>query len=75
MVLKMAIVKSKIFDGMLLQLRSDFVDGVAIYTVTVESSNPTPIPKLVKRTRLSNEAVNVFNTWCLELQNTCGAFV
>lgn len=71
----MAIVKSKIFDGMLLQLRSDFVDGVAIYTVTVESSNPTPIPKLVKRTRLSNEAVNVFNTWCLELQNTCGAFV
>lgn len=71
----MAIVKSKIFDGMLLQLRSDFVDGVAIYTVTVESSNPTPMPKLVKRTRLSNEAVNVFNTWCLELQNTCGAFV
>lgn len=60
---------------MLLQLRSDFVDGVAIYTVTVESSNPTPMLKLVKRTRLSNEAVNVFNTWCLELQNTCGAFV
>lgn len=71
----MAIVKSKIFDGMLLQLRSDFMDGVAIYTVTLESSNPTPMPKLVKRTRLSNEAVNVFNTWCLELQNTCGAFV
>lgn len=74
-VLKMAIVKSKIFDGMLLQLRSDFVDGVAIYTVTVESSNPTNIKPLVKRTRLPSEAEHLFNLWQAELHNTCGGFV
>ena len=71
----MAVVKSKIFDGMLLQLRSDFVDGVAIYTVTVESSNSANIPPLVKRTRLPSEAEHVFNLWQAELYNTCGAFV
>jgi hypothetical protein len=71
----MAIVKSKIFDGMLLQLRSDFVDGVAIYTVTVESSNTTNIQPLVKRTRLQSEAEHIFNLWQAGLHNTCGAFV
>lgn len=71
----MAVVKSKIFDGMLLQLRSDFVDDVEIYTVTVESSNITNIQPLVKRTRLQSEAEHVFNLWQTELHNTCGAFV
>nr|DAM87717.1 MAG TPA: hypothetical protein [Caudoviricetes sp.] len=71
----MAVVKSKIFDGMLLQLRSDFVDGVEIYTVTVESSLSTNIQPLVKRTRLPSEAEHVFNLWQAGLQNTCRGFV
>lgn len=71
----MVVVKSKIFDGMLLQLRSDFVDGVEIYTVTVESSNTTNIQPLVKCTRLQSEAKHVFNLWQAGLHNTCGAFV
>ena len=75
MVLKMATVKTKIFDGYLLQLSAEVVDGVAIYTVTVESSYNTNTPSLVKRTRLPNEATNVFNLWCAGLQNTCGGFV
>lgn len=74
-VLKMAIVNTKIFDGYLLQLSAEVVDGVAIYTVTVESSNPTNIKPLVKRTRLASEAEHVFNLWQTGLYNTCGAFV
>lgn len=71
----MAIVNTKIFDGIVLQLSAEVVDGVAIYTVTVESSNPTPMRKLVKRTRLPSEAEHVFNLWQTELHNTCGGFV
>ena len=71
----MAIVKTKIFDDILLQLSAEVVDGVAIYSVTVESSHTTPIPKLVKRTRLPSEAEHVFNLWQAGLHNTCGAFV
>lgn len=71
----MAIVKTKIFDDMLLQLSAEVVDGVAIYTVTVESSHTTPIPKLVKRTRLPSEAEHVFNLWQAGLHNAYGAFV
>lgn len=71
----MAIVKTKIFDGLLLQLSSEYVDGVAIYTVTVESSHNTNTPPLVKRTRLPSEAEHVFNLWQAGLHNTCGAFV
>lgn len=71
----MAIVKTKIFDDILLQLSAEVVDGVAIYTVTVESSHTTPIPKLVKRTRLPSEAEHVFNLWQTGLHNACGAFV
>lgn len=71
----MAIVKSKIFDGYLLQFSSEVVDGVAIYTVTVESSHNTYTPPLVKRTRLPSEAEHVFNLWQTGLQNTCGGFV
>lgn len=71
----MAIVNTKIFDGIVLQLSAEVVDGVAIYTVTVESSNPTPMRKLVKRTRLPSEAEHVFNFCQTELHNTCGGFV
>lgn len=71
----MAIVNTKIFDGIVLQLSAEVVDGVAIYTVTVESSNTTNIQPLVKRTRLLSEAEHVFNLWQAELHNTCGGFV
>lgn len=53
----------------------EIVGGVAIYTVTVESSHTTPIAKLVKRTRLPSEAEHVFNLWQTGLHNACGAFV
>lgn len=71
----MARLKTKIFDGYVLQLLAEVVDGVAIYTVTVESSHTTPMPKLVKRTRLPSEAEHVFNLWQAGLHNTCGGFV
>lgn len=71
----MAIVKTKIFDGLLLQLSSEYVDGVAIYTVTVESSNTTNIQPFIKRTHLPSEAEHVFNLWQAGLHNTCGGFV
>ena len=71
----MAIVNTKIFDGIVLQLSAEVVDGVAIYTVTVESSNTMNIQPLVKRTRLPSEAEHVFNLWQDGLHNTCGGFV
>lgn len=74
-VLQMANLKTKIFDDIVLQLSSELVDGVNIYTVTVESSNPTPIPKLIRNTTSFGRAVNTFNNWQAGLHNTCGAFV
>lgn len=71
----MARLKTKIFDGIVLQLSNEFVDGVNIYTVTVESSNPTPIPKLIRNTTSLLKATRIFSEWQAGLQNTCGGFV
>lgn len=71
----MAILKTKIFDGYVLQLLSDEIDGVALYTVCIESSHSVPMPKLVKRTYSATQAINLFDNWQWELRNTCGGFV
>ena len=70
----MARLKTKIFDGIVLQLSSELVDGVKFYTVTVESSY-LDIPKLIRNTTSFGTAVNTFNNWQAGLQNTCGGFV
>lgn len=74
-VLKMARLKTKIFDGYVLQLSSDVVDGVALYTVCVESSHSVPMPKLVERTYSPSKAINIFDNWQWQLRNTCRGFV
>lgn len=71
----MARLKTKIFDGIVLQLSSELVDGVAIYTVTVESSNPVYIPKLIRRSTSLLKITRIFSDWQAGLQNTCGGFV
>lgn len=70
----MARLKTKIFDGIILQLSSELVDGVKVYTVTVESSN-SDIPRLIINTTSFGRAVNIFNNWQAGLHNTCGGFV
>lgn len=74
MALKMANLKTKIFDGIVLQLSSELVDGVMVYTVTVESSD-SDIPRLIRNTTSFGRAVNTFNNWQAGLHNTCGGFV
>lgn len=71
----MARLKTKIFDGIVLQLSSELVDGVKVYTVTVESSNPVCVPRLIRNTTSFGRAVNTFNNWQAGLHNTCGGFV
>lgn len=71
----MANLKTKIFDGIVLQLSSELVDGVAIYTVTVESSNPVYIPKLIRQSTSLLKITRIFSDWQAELHNTCGGFV
>ena len=70
----MARLKTKIFDGIVLQLSSELVDGVKVYTVTVENSN-SDIPRLIINTTSFDRAINTFNNWQAGLQNTCGGFV
>ena len=75
----MANLKTKIFDGIVLQLSSELVDGVNIYTVTVENSGNVYIyiymPKLIRQTTSLLKATCIFNNWQAGLQNTCGGFV
>lgn len=70
----MAKLKTKIFDGIVLQLSSELVDGVNIYTVTVESSN-SDIPRLIRNTTSLLKATRIFSDWQATLHNTCGGFV
>lgn len=71
----MANLKTKIFDGYVLQLSSDYVDGVTIYTVSVESSHSSPMPELVERRVSLIKAFAIFDDWHCQLRNTCGGFV
>ena len=71
----MANLKTKIFDGIILQLSSELVDGVNIYTVTVENSGNVYMPKLIRQTTSLLKATCIFNNWQAGLHNTCGGFV
>ena len=71
----MANLKTKIFDGIVLQLSSENVDGVNIYTVTVESPYNVCMPRLIRRSTSLLKVSRIFSDLQMRLQNTCGGFV